>query len=90
MNEYKWIQTVGAPSQGDPRDGEMHKHFSDVLDQRFRLEPWDEQPDGRDAVYDLASSEPITDAEGRTVWIYKYVGLASDIYGAHEDEPDDD
>lgn len=68
----------------------MHQHFSDVLDERFTLEPWDEQPDGEDAVYELTSREPITDAEGRTVWIYKYVGLASNIYGVYEDEPDAD
>jgi hypothetical protein len=89
VTDPKWIKTVGGPRADDPRNGEMHQLFEDVPSQRFTLEPWEGQTDAEDAVYDLASAEPVIDDEGRTVWIYNYVGLASEIYGVFEEYDDE-
>lgn len=71
-----WVQTIGAPTLDDPRDGELH-HFSGELPERFYLEAWaeDESGDGAEqpaARYVRSVSPPRTDGEGRTVWSYDY------------------
>jgi hypothetical protein len=75
--DTQWVQTVGAPTPDDPRDGELHQ-FSGALPERFYLEAWseDESGDGADeqpaAHYVRSASPPRTDADGRTIWLYEY------------------
>lgn len=72
--EVFWIKTVGAPSQRDPRDGELHQFF-DQLPDNFDLEPWGDQGDGdpsAEAHYVRSATPHVTDDQGRSVWIFKY------------------
>ena len=69
--DIHWIRTVGAPSPGDPRDGELHQ-FSGALPEHFDLEPWDDASQTGDAHYVRSTDPPVTDDEGRTVWIFEY------------------
>ncbi len=69
-----WVRTIGAPTAGDPRDGELHQVFG-ALPDHFDLEPWDEEElAGGDVRYFRADAPPIVDQEGRTVWRYEYRG----------------
>ncbi len=73
LDEAHWVRTVGAPRQGDPRDGELHQLFGPLPD-FFDLEPCDEQDESAEdyvRYFRSDASSPITDAEGRTVWIYE-------------------
>ncbi len=70
-DDVRWVQTVGSPGPGDPRDGELHQLLGDLPEQ-FDLEPWEEQDDAADARYIRRDSPPILDANGREVWLYDY------------------
>jgi hypothetical protein len=65
-----WIRTIGAPTPGDPRDGELHECLG-KLRVHFDLEPWDESSDD-DVRYFRSDVPPVVDEQGRTVWIYEY------------------
>jgi hypothetical protein len=43
-----------------------------ALEDERDLEPWDDDPDGVDAYYIRASSEPEIDDEGREISLYIY------------------
>jgi hypothetical protein len=65
-----WIRTVGAPREGDPRDGELHRMSS--LPDHFDLEPWEHDSDGEVARYVPAASRPDVDEMGRSIWRYAF------------------
>jgi len=64
------MRTIGAPREGDPRDGELHQALS--LEDEWDLEPWDDDPDGEDAHYVRAPGDPEIDEPGRVIWRYIY------------------
>jgi len=74
-SEGLWLKTVGAPTENDGRNGELHLTSGTLPPERFALEPWDEDIDGVDAYYLLTSRTPELDEEGRLVWMYSYDGL---------------
>jgi hypothetical protein len=66
-----WCRTIGAPTPGDPRDGELHQFYGRPP-RAFDLEPWDEDAEGQDAHYVLEGGPPSIEEDGRTVWRYIY------------------
>ena len=87
LPDFWWMRTVGAPTEGDPRDGELHQVWSTELPAHSDLESWDAEQYGEwdesepydpaiagDARYWRNPAEPpgVHD-DGRPVWTYHFV-----------------
>lgn len=84
QSHYRWARTDGAPRHGEPRDGMLHQLYNDH-EREFDLEPVETDMTD-DAHYVLADRMFEIDEQGRTVWIYEYVGLTSTARPSPEDE----
>ena len=64
--ELQWIRTVGAPTPGDPRDGELHQ-IRGPLPSHFDLEPWEETSAEGDVRYHRTEDAPVVDENNHTL-----------------------
>lgn len=91
---WYWMRTEGGPTQDDVRNGEMHQAYGNLVEEGFSLEPacppgcpdldaefGCQRDHGPDEYYELVSPEPEIDADGRRVYVYRFVGLVEGVPG---------